>query len=113
MLFTWELVQLDGVIDRSGREASGVGADRQGRDAVPVVAEDPRRAGREQGVMNRDRRVGGGGGDEVVSLLVPQHGAQGRAAVASAAAGGGLVSLPELQRSDFHGGFAKSLRREF
>lgn len=59
MLFTWKFVQLDGVVNRSRREAGGVRADRQGRDAVPVVAKDPRRARGEQSVVNRDRGVRG------------------------------------------------------
>lgn len=57
-IYTGELVELNGVIDGTGGEASGIGAKSQGGDAVTVVAEDPGSGGGEKRVVNGDGHVG-------------------------------------------------------
>lgn len=74
---TWKLVELDGAVNRSRSETSGVGAEGKGGDAIPMVAEDFGWIGREERIMDGDNGLGRGGGDQVVGLLVPQDGAEG------------------------------------
>lgn len=92
---TGEVVELDGVIEGSGRKAGGVGAKGEGGDAVAVEREGGGGRREEERVVYGNGEVGGGGGDQVVGLLVPQHGAEARAAL-------GLVPFSQLHRSHFH-----------
>ena len=101
---TRKLVELDGVIDRTGSEAGGVGAESEGGNTVAVVAEELGSSRRKKRVVYGDGWVGRGGGDEVVGLLVPQDRAERRTTIA-----GSFVGFSKPHRSDFHGRNVKSL----
>lgn len=91
------------MIDGSRGEASGIGAEGQGSDAIAVVAEGFRSEGGEKGVVDADGDVGGGRSDQVLRFLVPQDGAEGRAAALRG------VGLLQLHRPDLHGAVVNGL----
>lgn len=87
------------MIDGSGGEAGGVGAESQGGDAVAVVADGVGGVGGKERVVDENGGVGGRGGDEVSGLAVPEDGAKRADPIVVA-----LVGFPELHGSNFHGG---------
>jgi len=84
---TWEGVELDGVVNGSGRQrASGARRDCESSDAVLV---EPYRGQRRQtrdtaageqrgGVVDQDGGVGGGRGDDMLPAGAPRGGAESR-----------------------------------
>ncbi|KAF4395136.1 hypothetical protein G4B88_018006 [Cannabis sativa] len=96
-VITRKLVELDGMINRAGSEAGGVGAKSEGSNSVAVVAEELGSGRRKKGVVDGDGWVGRRSGDQVVGLLVPQHRAKRRASIA-----GSFVSFSQLHGTDFH-----------
>lgn len=70
------------MVNRTGSETGGVGAESEGGDAVAVVAKELGGGGRKERVVDGDGGVGRGGGDEVMGLLVPHHRAERRPPIA-------------------------------
>ena len=60
------------MIDRSGSEAGGIGAESQSGDPVAVVTQSPRRSGEQERVVDADGGVGRRRRDDVLGLEAPQ-----------------------------------------
>lgn len=93
--FTWESVELDGVIDRSRCQRIRGKAQRERSDPTLVVAEDVHGLRRLRLLVDGNGRIGCGGGRQVVAVAVPEDGADGRRS-------GDLVGFSKLQRSPLH-----------